>query len=279
MSLIRVDNIADQEGDNTISTYQMIAILKNLSELFAMLASSDPAEVANAQKAFGMGTAAALDVGTANGNLLRMTSTGLWGLGQTTTGNLLTNLDANDTPAGFYSYSSASTGTLPTGTTFGTLIVIRGATTNNNALITQLAINIDNNAIQSRNYVGNTWSAWKTFYTQANVDDSKWVTVSTFLNNWTNYDSANWPVAQYRKVGSQVFLKGLVKNGNTGEGVPMFVLPTDCRPPTNVVTNPVNASASSLTVGRLDINKNGNVCMVYGSNTYVSLDNVSFWIN
>jgi hypothetical protein len=54
-----------------------------------------------------------------------------------------------------------------------------------------------------------------------------WIPVATFQNGWTNYGSG-WYVAQYRKVGDEVQLRGLIKGGtNATVG---FYLPPGFRP-------------------------------------------------
>lgn len=58
------------------------------------------------------------------------------------------------------------------------------------------------------------------------VADSGWIAV-TFTNGWVNY-GGGWAVAAYRKIGSQVYLKGLVKNGTVNAAI--FQLPAGYRP-------------------------------------------------
>lgn len=270
MSLIRVDNIADQDGDNTISTYQMIAILKNLSELFAMLASSDPAEVANAQKAFGMGTAAALDVGTAPGNLVRMATNGLWGLGQTSTGNYLANLDATDTPAGFYNITPATTSAAALPTSYGSMLVMRGSNANNTAFITQFVAG-NNGVGYLRTYTGGVWGVWNT----AVAADSGWITIDPIGANWTVTE--NRPL-RYRKIGNQVFFQGAITGGNPNNSI--VTLPVGFRPQFVFVCPiySVNNSPAN-TINSLQVGTDGNVLPRVNNNSYVSFDNISFFVN
>lgn len=98
----------------------------------------------------------------------------------------------------------------------------------------------------------------------------------SLLNSWVNYGGVTYGEAKYRKDAfGRVFLGGLVKDGTTGSGNPIFTLPTDYRPAYRrsfpVVSNGL--------FGRLEVLQNGNVELMAGSNLYVALDGVSFFID
>jgi hypothetical protein len=122
--------------------------------------------------------------------------------------------------------------------------------------------------------------------------DTGWIT-PTFTNGWTNYSGA-FNQAGYRRIGNQVFLRGLVV-GTTGAANPMFTLPVGFRPTSqnlltagNQVTTSSAASAGTAhthTVAavstRLNVTAAGLVSVeaTTASNAYTSLDGVSFFID
>jgi hypothetical protein len=126
---------------------------------------------------------------------------------------------------------------------------------------------------------------------------TSWTPVTAFLNGWSNYGGV-YQVAQYRKVGDVVHLRGLIKNapGVASPGTPAFVLPTGYRPPANLIhhgtvsqgTTRQTGAASAGTAhthsvntqsyaSRLTVEASGNV-IPYSTATgdYMSLDGVSF---
>lgn len=87
----------------------------------------------------------------------------------------------------------------------------------------------------------------------------------TLLNSWVNAGGV-YQVAQYRKVGDMVQLRGSVKNGTVGTA--MFNLPAGFRPPAQVVfatLDGLNAAA------RFDVEAGGNVSMLTGNNGQFNL--------
>lgn len=91
----------------------------------------------------------------------------------------------------------------------------------------------------------------------------------TFENSWVD-NSAGEP-AQYKKmVAGNVTLRGLVKSGTVGATI--FTLPVGYRPARNYNFPAVSNNA----FGYCSINTDGNVLMVAGSNTWFSLDGISF---
>lgn len=62
--------------------------------------------------------------------------------------------------------------------------------------------------------------------------DSGWIAVTSFGIGWENYGTP-WAAAAYRKVGSRVFLRGLVRSGPVT--TPIFNLAEGYRPPFGVI--------------------------------------------
>jgi hypothetical protein len=72
----------------------------------------------------------------------------------------------------------------------------------------------------------NAWSPW----VQVVGDDTGWIDV-TFDTDWINYGEPAYRRVQYRKIGSQVSIRGLAKsNVARTTGVPIFTLPVGFRP-------------------------------------------------
>jgi Tfp pilus assembly protein PilE len=95
----------------------------------------------------------------------------------------------------------------------------------------------------------------------------------TLQNNWVYYGSS-YNTPEFTKTSSgRVFLKGLVKSGTETTGTVIATLPEGYRPDETLV---FPAMSSSSTAGRIDVLSNGNVIIYYGSNGWISLDNISF---
>lgn len=62
-----------------------------------------------------------------------------------------------------------------------------------------------------------------------------WTALPTYGAQWSNY-GGDWQVGQYRKVGDEVQVRGLLKrSGGTGSSATICTLPTGFRPPDNVL--------------------------------------------
>lgn len=103
-------------------------------------------------------------------------------------------------------------------------------------------------------------------------DDSGWI-APTLTNGWVNYDTITFNSAAYRKTpDGKVHLKGLIKAGTLGAAA--FTLPAGYRPAGRELFDAISNNAQ----GRVDIAKEGGVVPVSpSSNTWVSLDNISFF--
>jgi hypothetical protein len=98
---------------------------------------------------------------------------------------------------------------------------------------------------------------------------SAW-TAPTFQNSWHDFGSG-YQVAQYRKVGDIVYLRGWVQGGATT--VAMFILPAGFRPPAYVHV----ACEANDAFGELRCGPGGDVVLMAGNPaTHVSLNNMLF---
>ena len=99
--------------------------------------------------------------------------------------------------------------------------------------------------------------------------------IPTLLNGWVNYDNTYTHAGYYKDKEGRVHLKGLIKNGTTTFGTILFTLPSGYRPTTSgrhmfpALTNPSES-------GRIDVDVNGNVLFIEGSNMWLSLSGISF---
>ena len=102
------------------------------------------------------------------------------------------------------------------------------------------------------------------------VVPTAWV-APALLNGWVNAGGA-LQVAQYRKIGDRVFVRGQVKNG--GNNTPAFTLPAGFRPPAThyfpaLVAGGVAGGFVTLTV-------DGNLTITTPTTAQVGFDVVSF---
>jgi hypothetical protein len=102
--------------------------------------------------------------------------------------------------------------------------------------------------------------------------DATW-TAATLTNSWVTF-GGTFPTPGYRKdANGRVYLRGVIKTGAVGTTA--FTLPAGYRPPAKVGFSPLNSTAGA----ELDVNADGTVVPSGGSNTYVGLDGVSFFID
>lgn len=93
----------------------------------------------------------------------------------------------------------------------------------------------------------------------------------TLLNSWVNYNASIYQSAGYFRSGNGIiYLRGLIKSGSVPSTV--FTLPSGYRPNSTIVANVISNGA----IGRVEIEADGDVNVVSGNNTYVSLDGISF---
>jgi hypothetical protein len=114
--------------------------------------------------------------------------------------------------------------------------------------------------------VTDVWSPWVKI-----GQNEDWIAPS-LQNSWVNYEGGHANVGYFKDNNNIVHLKGWIKSGTTGYSYAIFTLPQYYRP-SEVFEQ---FCLSNNTVGILQIGTNGNVVLGVGSNTYVSLDGISF---
>ena len=101
-----------------------------------------------------------------------------------------------------------------------------------------------------------------------------WTPITAFTNGWQNFDTTR--TAQYRKIGDEVTMRGVLKGGTVGYGTPMFNLPSGFRPPTGRDEDWVVRAAGAP--ANLTVFANGNVSVTDNASgasaTYVYLNGV-----
>ena len=106
------------------------------------------------------------------------------------------------------------------------------------------------------------------------LDDSGWK-IPTLVNGWVNYNGGTpFNTAAYRKIGSVVYMKGLVSR-SSGTATLICNLPVGYRPKATCIFS-VATNIAPAYAGRVDVNAVGDVTMVVGNNGWVSLENISF---
>lgn len=92
-------------------------------------------------------------------------------------------------------------------------------------------------------------------------------------NGWVYYGSG-YNTAQFTKTSAcRVFLKGLIKSGTATSGTLIGTLPVGFRPTGRLV---FQVATSSNTSGRIDVAADGNIYIMAGSSSWISLDSISF---
>lgn len=104
-------------------------------------------------------------------------------------------------------------------------------------------------------------------------------TAPSLLNSWANFPG--WAAAGYAKDAQGVVrLKGLLKDGITNPGTPIFKLPVGYRPSENMVFSVATFNGVSLIHARVDVASNGDVETGVQDNrvqnAWLSLEGISF---
>lgn len=102
--------------------------------------------------------------------------------------------------------------------------------------------------------------------------NKSWQAIS-LTNNWENYGTT-YQAAEYKKVGSQIFLRGLIRNGSNNTIA--FTLPSGYRPPADLkfTTNTNNEGGTAV----VTINASGTVTINHYTG-WVALEQISFFID
>ncbi|MDF2652326.1 MAG: hypothetical protein K0Q73_8131, partial [Paenibacillus sp.] len=99
---------------------------------------------------------------------------------------------------------------------------------------------------------------------------------ATLLNSWVNYDSLGWEGASYIKEGNGiVHLGGMIKNGTAAAGTVLFQLPEPYRP---LKARKFRVASSAAGVSEIEVQPDGDVVLNSGTNTYVSLNGISYTV-
>ncbi len=95
----------------------------------------------------------------------------------------------------------------------------------------------------------------------------------TMANSWVAY-GGNFATPQYTKgADGLVSLKGLIKAGTATSGTVMATLPSGFRPSATILY----AGYSTGAYARIDINSSGDILFRTGSNSWLSLDGITFY--
>lgn len=99
-----------------------------------------------------------------------------------------------------------------------------------------------------------------------------WINL-TLQNGWVNYGGTE-PNAGYTKIGREVRLRGIIKNGTTTSNVTVFTLPSGYRPATKAYSVTLCSGNGSL---RVLINTDGTVNLQGTiNNAWVQLEDITF---
>lgn len=98
-------------------------------------------------------------------------------------------------------------------------------------------------------------------------------TIPSLLNGWVRYDSKYADVGYFKDTLGFVHLRGLIKNGAISSTLPIFLLPPGYRPAEQLLF-PVLTNPNAL--GRCDVTNIGEILPFSGSNTWFSLNGISF---
>ena len=99
----------------------------------------------------------------------------------------------------------------------------------------------------------------------------EWVDV-TFENSWVNF-GGGFNDCQYRKVGNDVEIRGMVKDGTIPATI--FTIPENFRPVNAYFFDAISGGSQ----GRIRIGDDGAVTIAAGSAAYISLDGIRFSLN
>lgn len=127
--------------------------------------------------------------------------------------------------------------------------------------------------VYSHTLPGSGWISTMASYYPASSNVS-WSSLS-FVNGWVN-NGGIYTTAQYTKSSDGlVSLKGLVRGGTATAGTVIATLPFGYRPDCRLLISTLSADASN----RIDIDTGGNIVIMSGSSTWVSLDGITFYSN
>lgn len=105
------------------------------------------------------------------------------------------------------------------------------------------------------------------------TEDTGWNNITTFYNSWVNFDGRK---AQYKRLGKQVWLRGVIKSGSLADAL---LIPTGFRPANTSDTGQrlwICASGGGTPALVTIMPSNGILSVQTGSNSWLSLDNITY---
>lgn len=127
---------------------------------------------------------------------------------------------------------------------------------------------------------GTTWTSWRLI-----TDSSTGWTNLTYYNNYSSYDEINFNRLSYKRVGKQVFLRGIINcptANPSGYYAACGELPVGCRPSKGIVLPLARqgvADSSGNAYADVAVYTDGTIRVTPTVATWVSLDGLSFWID
>ena len=109
-------------------------------------------------------------------------------------------------------------------------------------------------------------------------EDTGWQNIE-YLNTYSSYNANAYNPLQYRKIGNQVFIRGMITSSTTG-AVGWYAtagaLPSSARPRKSVYCI---ADDSGTAIGVSVQNDDGGIRVFNVSTGWISLDNINFFID
>ena len=133
------------------------------------------------------------------------------------------------------------------------------------------------NTLIKSSEVNSNFAELKTMTDYLTVPDTSWIEVGSggtapaFQNRWVNYDTTYNSCGFRKDAFGYVHLKGLVKNGAIGGTI--FWLPAGYKPAKRYL---LAVSTNPTAYARCDVQPDGQVSAITGSNVYYSLDGITF---
>lgn len=109
--------------------------------------------------------------------------------------------------------------------------------------------------------------------------DTGWQNIS-YINTYSSYDSTgtNYNPLQYRKIGNQVFIRGMIESTTTnpiGYYAAAGVLPSSARPSKGVYFVVISAGGQIST----NVEPNGEIRVFNTSTSWNALDGINFFVD
>lgn len=102
---------------------------------------------------------------------------------------------------------------------------------------------------------------------------TNWRSTASFNTGWTNFGTG-WATVSFRRIGNQVFLRGLAKRVS-GTTATIFTLPVGYRPAGNEIFAVISGGN---VLARIDVRTTGAVNQDTGTASYCSLSGISFFV-